>query len=120
MYWWRDVLLHGVFGPHITERQVFCCADNPLGLRIGLTFAAVSQLTTQILGMYELLKKRNFKMHAYYMRMSLLFCCFIPAIMRLPQLTGLGDGDIMQAIGWVFSFPLFLLNERAEKTQKWY
>jgi hypothetical protein len=71
--------------------------------------------------MYELFKpQRNLKMHAYYMRQSLLLACLIPALMRLPELTGLSFGASWVAIAWIFALPLYYLNEAAIKREKWY
>jgi hypothetical protein len=104
--------------PQLLRRHVLFGADNPLGLRIGLTYAGVSQLGLQVAGMYELFKpQRNLKMHAYYMRQSLLLACLIPALMRLPELTGLGFGGMLWMI---LAIPLYYLNEAAIKREKWY
>lgn len=71
--------------------------------------------------MYELFKaKRNLKMHAYYMRQSLLYCCFIPAVMRLPQLTGWPLGDSWTAYAWVTAVPLYMASERAWMQNDWF
>lgn len=90
-------------------------------MRIGLTVGGVLQIYMQVLGMRALFQKeRDLKKHAYYMKQALFFACLIPALMRLPMLTGFGIGDYWQGIAWIFAFPIYHLSEYADNRGKFF
>ena len=71
--------------------------------------------------MYALYKpKRDIAMHAFYMRQALVIGCLVPALMRIPDMTGIDLGENWPGYAFIFAFPVYFLHERAEKRKKWY